>query len=107
MLYAKLYFLTPEALRERFPRPKVFAAIVTAVLTAVALAVLQAIGLEVDSSVPLLDLVAEQDLTYRQAVNVVLPLVAAYLTSEARVELLEGEPADREPADVDIVEGEV
>lgn len=93
MLYDAIYLRTPAHLRHLLPRPKVFAAAVTAVLTAVALAIVQQFGVEVDAAVPFLNLV-EQELTYRQVVNAVAPLVAAYAVRDGETRLLEGKPAE-------------
>jgi hypothetical protein len=94
VLYHFVFSHTPEQLRPLLPRPKVFTAAVTAAVVAIGLAVLQELGVEVDAAVPVLDIVSEQDLTWRQVLNVLAPLVAAYLVREPRVELLEGEPEE-------------
>jgi hypothetical protein len=119
MLHYFLYRHTPESLRPWVPRPKVLAAILTAVLTWAALAVAEAAGVDLRAQIPLLgQLLAGKVLTWAQAINTLAPLIAAYLTREAQPVLLEGEPADGdptsgdelledEPPDVDVRRGEV
>jgi len=100
MLHYFIYRHTPESLRPWVPRPKVLAAILTAVLTWIALAIAEAAGVDLRAQIPLLgQLLAGKVLTWAQAINTLAPLVAAYLTREARNEQLEGTPPDEgEPA---------
>jgi len=100
MLHYFIYRHAPESLRPWVPRPKVLAAILTAVLTWIALAIAEAIGADLRAEIPLLgQLLAGKVLTWSQAINTLAPLVAAYLTREARNEQLEGTPPDEgEPA---------
>lgn len=106
MLYTWLYLHTPETYRPYVPRPKVLSAILVAALTWAALAGLEALGVDLRAQVPFIgEILAGKVLTWSQAINTVAPIIAAYLTREAKTVVHEGDPADVEDQ-IDLTEGE-
>jgi hypothetical protein len=104
VLYTWLYMNAPDGLKRHVPRPKVLSAIIVAVFTWVALAIAEALGVDLRAQVPLIgQLLAGKVLTWSQAINTLAPLVAAYLTREARNVQYEGVPPEE---DIDVTQGE-
>ena len=93
-IWRYLYLRTPESLQRWFPSRKWTAGVTSALVSFVVLGVLQQAGVEVDAAVPFLNLIAEQEMTYRQLASTLAAAVGFYVTNDSKPELLAGEPPE-------------